>query len=229
MKVRFAVPIFPGSNCDWDCIHGVEDVLGEEVKPVWHQTSDLDGFDAVILPGGFSYGDYLRAGALARYSPVMESVVNAANEGKLVIGICNGFQILQETGLLPGALMQNNHLQFRCNFTTLRVENNQTPFTNQYKLGETIEIPIAHGQGNFTCDPNTLMELQANNQILFRYAGTNPNGSLDQIAGITNRNGNVLGMMPHPERAIVDWMGSADGTRLFTSMLQAWKENQGAA
>ncbi|TCP69145.1 phosphoribosylformylglycinamidine synthase subunit PurQ [Baia soyae] len=227
--MRFAVPIFPGSNCDWDCIHGVEDVLGEEVKPVWHQTSDLDGFDAVILPGGFSYGDYLRAGALARYSPVMESVVNAANEGKLVIGICNGFQILQETGLLPGALMQNNHLQFRCNFTTLRVENNQTPFTNQYKLGETIEIPIAHGQGNFTCDPNTLMELQANNQILFRYAGTNPNGSLDQIAGITNRNGNVLGMMPHPERAIVDWMGSADGTRLFTSMLQAWKENQGAA
>lgn len=229
MKVRFAVPIFPGSNCDWDCIHGVEDVLGEEVQPVWHQSSHLDGFDAIILPGGFSYGDYLRAGALARYSPVMESVVNAAKEGKFVIGICNGFQILQEAGLLPGALMQNHHLQFRCDFTTLRVENNQTPFTNQYKLGETIEIPIAHGQGNFTCDASTLNELQANNQILFRYAGTNPNGSLNQIAGITNRNGNVLGMMPHPERAIMDWMGSADGTRLFTSMLQAWKENQGAA
>lgn len=227
--MRFAVPIFPGSNCDWDCIHGVEDVLGEEVKPVWHQESNLDGFDAIILPGGFSYGDYLRTGALARYSPVMESVIEAANQGKLVIGICNGFQILQEAGLLPGALMRNDHLQFRCDLTTLRVENNQTPFTNQYQLGETIEIPIAHGQGNFTCDPVTLHELQANNQIIFRYAGTNPNGSLDQIAGITNKAGNVLGMMPHPERAIVDWMGSADGTRLFTSMLQAWKENQGAA
>lgn len=227
--MRFAVPIFPGSNCDWDCIHGVEDVLGEEVKPVWHQESNLDGFDAIILPGGFSYGDYLRTGALARYSPVMEAVIEAAKQGKLVIGICNGFQILQEAGLLPGALMRNDHLQYRCDFTTLRVENNQTPFTNQYQLGETIEIPIAHGQGNFTCDPVTLHDLQVNNQIIFRYAGTNPNGSLDQIAGITNRAGNVLGMMPHPERAIVDWMDSSDGTRLFTSMLQAWKENQGAA
>lgn len=227
--MRFAVPIFPGSNCDWDCIHAVKDVLGESVTPVWHQESDLSSYDAVILPGGFSYGDYLRTGALARYSPVMESVIQAAQQGKLVIGICNGFQILQECGLLPGAMLRNDHLQFRCAISTLRVENNQTPFTVDYENGESIQIPIAHGEGNFTCDEETLRLLQENNQIVFRYAGENPNGSLDAIAGICNKEGNVLGMMPHPERAITDWMGSSDGIKIFTSMLKTWKENQGAA
>lgn len=227
--MRFAVPIFPGSNCDIDCIHAVEDVLGKPVSPVWHQESDLSSYDAIILPGGFSYGDYLRCGALARFSPVVEGVKRAAEEGKLVIGICNGFQILVEAGLLPGVLMRNAHLKYRCDITTLRVENADTPFTLNYEQGELIEIPIAHGEGNYYCDEATLEELKKNKQIIFTYSGTNPNGSIFDIAGISNREGNVLGMMPHPERAIFDWMGSKDGVRVFTSMLQYWKENCGAA
>ncbi|TCS92783.1 phosphoribosylformylglycinamidine synthase subunit PurQ [Hazenella coriacea] len=227
--MRFAVPIFPGSNCDIDCIHAVEDVLQESVTAVWHQDSDLSSYDAIILPGGFSYGDYLRCGALARFSPVMEGVRQAAEQGKLVIGICNGFQILVEAGLLPGALMRNDHLKFRCEMTTLRVEQIDTPFTNLYQRGEEIRIPVAHGEGNYFCDPETLAELKKNSQILFTYADQNPNGSIENIAGICNQKRNVLGMMPHPERAIFDWMGSADGTRLFKSMLQYWKENGSAA
>ncbi|MBA4495488.1 phosphoribosylformylglycinamidine synthase subunit PurQ [Paenactinomyces guangxiensis] len=227
--MRFAVPVFPGSNCDLDCLHAVEDVLGEPASPVWHHEDDLSMYDAIILPGGFSYGDYLRTGVLASFSPVMEGVRKAAEEGKLVIGICNGFQILLEAGLLPGAMMRNDHLKFRCDLQTLRVENTNTPFTKEYQPGELIRIPIAHVEGNYYCDPSTLAELERNNQIIFRYEGSNPNGSVDNIAGICNRHGNVLGMMPHPERAIFDWMGSADGTRLFTSMLQYWKENCGAA
>ncbi|WP_044641105.1 phosphoribosylformylglycinamidine synthase subunit PurQ [Risungbinella massiliensis] len=227
--MRFAVPVFPGSNCDRDLLHAVEDVLQESVTPVWHHETDLSSFDAILLPGGFSYGDYLRSGALARYSPVMESVSKAAKQGKLVIGICNGFQILQEAGLLPGALIRNEHLQFRCEMTTLRVEEINNPFTNQYQLGQEIDIPIAHGEGNFYCDQETLAELEANRQIIFRYASHNPNGSIAGIAGICNKERNVLGMMPHPERAIFDWMGSADGAALFHSMLQHWKENGHAA
>nr|WP_255517194.1 MULTISPECIES: phosphoribosylformylglycinamidine synthase subunit PurQ [unclassified Thermoactinomyces] len=227
--VKFAVPVFPGSNCDMDCIHAVEDVLGEPVTPVWHHESDLSSYDAVILPGGFSYGDYLRSGAIARFSPVMQGVKKAAADGKLVIGICNGFQILLESGLLPGAMLKNKNLSFLCDFQTLRVENAKTPFTMQYQEGERIRIPIAHQEGNYYCDEKTLARLEENGQIVFRYADENPNGSVQNIAGICNREGNVLGMMPHPERAIHEWMGSEDGRRLFQSMLKYGKENGGAA
>jgi phosphoribosylformylglycinamidine synthase subunit PurQ / glutaminase len=227
--VKFAVPVFPGSNCDMDCIHAVEDVLGEPVTPVWHHESDLSSFDAVILPGGFSYGDYLRSGAIARFSPVMQGVKKAAADGKLVIGICNGFQILLESGLLPGAMLKNKNLSFLCEYQTLRVENAKTPFTLKYQEGERIRIPIAHQEGNYYCDEKTLAELEENGQIVFRYADENPNGSVQNIAGICNRKGNVLGMMPHPERAIHEWMGSEDGRRLFQSMLKYGKENGGAA
>lgn len=227
--MKFAVPVFPGSNCDMDCIHAVEDVLGEPVTPVWHHESDLSSFDAVILPGGFSYGDYLRSGAIARFSPVMQGVKKAAADGKLVIGICNGFQILLESGLLPGAMLKNKNLSFLCEYQTLRVENAKTPFTLKYQEGERIRIPIAHQEGNYYCDEKTLAELEENGQIVFRYADENPNGSVQNIAGICNREGNVLGMMPHPERAIHEWMGSEDGRRLFQSMLKYGKENGGAA
>jgi phosphoribosylformylglycinamidine synthase subunit PurQ / glutaminase len=227
--VRFAVPVFPGSNCDLDCVHAIEDVLQEPVEPVWHREEDVSRFDAIILPGGFSYGDYLRTGALARFSPVMKGVKQAAESGKLVIGICNGFQILLEMGLLPGAMLTNYHLQFRCEMQTLTVENAETPFTCKYAPGEAIRIPIAHMSGNYFCDPSTLAELKQNGQIVFRYAGDNPNGSIEKIAGICNRKRNVLGMMPHPERAIADWMGSEDGKKLFQSMFAYWKENCGAA
>lgn len=227
--MKFAVPVFPGSNCDMDCIHAVEDVLGESVTPVWHHESDLSSYDAVILPGGFSYGDYLRSGAIARFSPVMQGVKKAAADGKLVIGICNGFQILLESGLLPGAMLKNKNLSFLCDFQTLRVENAKTPFTMQYQEGERIRIPIAHQEGNYYCDEKTLARLEENGQIVFRYADENPDGSVQNIAGICNREGNVLGMMPHPERAIHEWMGSEDGRRLFQSMLKYGKENGGAA
>jgi phosphoribosylformylglycinamidine synthase I len=221
--MRFAVPVFPGSNCDRDCIKAVKEVLNQPVEAVWHQESDLDRFDAIILPGGFSYGDYLRTGALARFSPVMEEVQKAAEQGKLVIGICNGFQILLEAGLLPGAMRRNDHLQFRCSIQSLRVENNRLPFTLDYRAGEDIRFPIAHGEGNYYCDEETLSRLEANGQIVFRYTGENPNGSVADIAGICNEQGNVLGLMPHPERAVLDWMGSEDGRRLFTSMLRYWE------
>ncbi|RAL21461.1 phosphoribosylformylglycinamidine synthase subunit PurQ [Thermoflavimicrobium daqui] len=227
--MHFAVPIFPGSNCDRDTIHAIEDVLDQPVTAVWHQDSDLKKFDAIIIPGGFSYGDYLRTGALAAQSPIMEGIREAADQGKLVLGICNGFQILLETGLLPGAMRRNDHLQFRCSISRLSVENTQTPFTLGFSQGEQIRIPIAHIEGNYYCDEETLQELQQKGQIIFRYAGENPNGSIDYIAGICNERRNVLGMMPHPERAIFDWMGSTDGVKLFTSMLQYWKENNGAA
>jgi phosphoribosylformylglycinamidine synthase len=210
-------------------VHAIEDVLQQPVEPVWHQEADVTRFDAIILPGGFSYGDYLRTGALARFSPVMKGVKEAAEAGKLVIGICNGFQILLEMGLLPGAMLTNDHLQFRCEMQTLIVENAETPFTCEYRQGQEIRIPIAHMSGNYFCDPATLSELKQNGQIVFRYAETNPNGSIEKIAGICNRQRNVLGMMPHPERAIADWMGSEDGKKLFQSMFAYWKENCGAA
>lgn len=225
--MRFAVPVFPGSN-DMDAVHAIEDVLERPVTAVWHHESDLSQYDAIIIPGGCSYGDYLRPGALAARSPIMEGVQKAAEQGKLVIGISNGFQILLESGLLPGAMRKNDHLQFRCDIATLIVENNQNPFTGHYQVGERIRIPIAHAQGNYYCDEQTLAELKKNNQIVFRYVDENPNGSVEGIAGICNKRGNVLGMMPHPERAIVDWMGTSDGVKLFTSMLRYWEENGGA-
>ncbi|MED1794575.1 phosphoribosylformylglycinamidine synthase subunit PurQ [Brevibacillus nitrificans] len=222
--MRVAVIVFPGSNADIDLYNAVEDVMGVPVDYVWHSDTDLSQYDAILLPGGFSYGDYLRCGAVARFSPVMEQVVKAAEEGKLVMGICNGFQILTEVGLLPGALLRNRSLKFRCTLAGLRVENNDTPFTRDYAAGEEIKIPIAHGEGNYYCDEETLAKLKANGQIVFRYHGENPNGSLEDIAGICNERGNVLGMMPHPERAVHTWMTSDDGRRMFTSILKTWRE-----
>lgn len=221
--MKFAVLVFPGSNCDVDMYHAIKDGLGEEVDYIWQDTTDLSAYDGILLPGGFSYGDYLRAGAIARFTPVMNEVIKAAEAGKLILGVCNGFQILLEAGLLPGAIRRNQRLKFHCFQTPLEVVNNQTPFTKEYKQGEILSIPIAHGEGNYYCDEATLQELEKNNQIVFRYK-ENPNGSLIDIAGITNKAGNVLGMMPHPERAVEDLLGSSDGKRLFTSILSTWRE-----
>ncbi|MFD0711878.1 phosphoribosylformylglycinamidine synthase subunit PurQ [Paenibacillus sp. GCM10027626] len=228
--MKFAVIVFPGSNCDIDCYKAVEDTIGQPVDYVWHTATDLSEYDAILVPGGFSYGDYLRCGAIARFAPVMSEVVKAAEQGKYVLGICNGFQILTEAGLLPGVLLRNNKLKFRCHSTLLEVVNANTDFTRQYSEGELINIPIAHGEGNYYCDEATLAELKANNQIVFRYkAGANPNGSVEDIAGISNKQGNVVGMMPHPERAVDQLLGSEDGKRMFTSILNAWREKHGAA
>ncbi|TMV49699.1 phosphoribosylformylglycinamidine synthase subunit PurQ [Paenibacillus mesophilus] len=227
--MNFAVLVFPGSNCDIDCFKAVEQTIGQPVEYVWHTTTDLSKYDAILVPGGFSYGDYLRCGAISRFAPVMAEVVKAAEQGKFVLGICNGFQILLESGLLPGAMLRNKTLKFRCHSATLRVDNNKNPFTTQYSAGELIDIPIAHGEGNYYCDDATLAELKANNQIVFRYHGENPNGSVDDIAGISNKQGNVVGMMPHPERAVDQLLGSEDGKRMFTSILNAWREKHGAA
>lgn len=226
--MKFAVLVFPGSNCDIDCFKAVQDTLGEPVDYVWHTATDLSAYDCILVPGGFSYGDYLRCGAIARFAPVMNEVAKAAEKGKYVLGICNGFQILTEAGLLPGTLQRNVSLKFLCHDTVLRVENNQNPFTADYALGEEITVPIAHGEGNYYCDEETLKRLQANNQIVFRYA-TNPNGSLNDIAGISNERGNVVGMMPHPERAVHSLLGSEDGKRMFTSILKTWRDRHGAA
>ncbi|OWR26683.1 phosphoribosylformylglycinamidine synthase I [Saccharibacillus sp. O23] len=226
--MKFAVLVFPGSNCDIDCYKAVENVLGEPVDYVWHTATDLSAYDCIIVPGGFSYGDYLRCGAISRFAPVMNEVAKAAEEGKFVLGICNGFQILTEAGLLPGALRRNMSMKFACRDTVLKVENNATPFTRDYEAGEEIVIPIAHGEGNYYCDEETLEELRANNQIAFRYK-SNPNGSVDDIAGITNKAGNVLGMMPHPERAVNEILGTVDGQKMFTSIIKAWREQHDAA
>jgi phosphoribosylformylglycinamidine synthase I len=227
--MNFAVVVFPGSNCDMDCFKAVQETTGQPVDYVWHMEDDLSNYDCIIVPGGFSYGDYLRSGAIARFSPVMNALLQEADKGKFIIGICNGFQILLEAGLLPGAMRRNQSLKFRCNQSTLRVENNATPFTAEFEQGELIRIPIAHGEGNYFCDEETLNELKANGQIVFRYEGENPNGSVEDIAGICNANGNVLGMMPHPERAVDLLLGSEDGKRMFTSVLKTWREQHGAA
>jgi phosphoribosylformylglycinamidine synthase len=216
--MRFAVVQFPGSNCDQDCVHALR-VLGQEARLVWHQETRIDPEEGVILPGGFSYGDYLRCGAIARFSPIMKSVKAAAERGQVVVGICNGFQILCEAGLLPGALTRNEGLHFRCEPTYLRVETPASRFTSGYVTGQVLRIPIAHGEGCYRAEPNILEELEARQQILFRYCDAqgrvtpeaNPNGSSLNIAGIRNRNGNVLGMMPHPERACEPEMGGVDG------------------
>ena len=216
--MRFAVVQFPGSNCDQDCVHALR-VLGQEARLVWHQDSRIDSDEGVILPGGFSYGDYLRCGAIARFSPIMKSVKAAAERGQVVVGICNGFQILCEAGLLPGALTRNEGLHFRCETASLRVETPASRFTSGYVTGQVLRIPIAHGEGCYRAEPGVLEELEARQQILFRYcdkqgrvtAQANPNGSSLNIAGIRNREGNVLGMMPHPERCCEPEMGGIDG------------------
>ncbi|MEE1132244.1 MAG: phosphoribosylformylglycinamidine synthase subunit PurQ [Caryophanon sp.] len=221
--MKFAVLVFPGSNCDVDMYHAIKDELGEEVEYVWHTETNLDGFDGALVPGGFSYGDYLRCGAMANQSNIMKALKEFAAAGKPVLGVCNGFQILTEAGLLPGALLRNKNLKFMCRPVTLTVENNNTLFTNEYAAGEQINIPIAHGEGNYYCDEETLATLQANKQIVFTY-DNNPNGSLENIAGIINEQGNVLGMMPHPERAANEIVGGADGLKLFKSIVKQWRE-----
>jgi phosphoribosylformylglycinamidine synthase len=230
--MNIGVIVFPGSNCDHDCEHVFTDVLGQKVTMVWHKETSLAGLDGVILPGGFSYGDYLRTGAIARFSPVMPALKEFARSGGLVIGICNGFQILLEAGLLPGAMLRNRSLHFVCKDVHVRVENAATPFTGACKPRQILKIPIAHAEGNYYTDPVTLAGLQANAQIVFRYcrpdgqvrAEANPNGSLDNIAGIRSAEGNVLGMMPHPERAAEAVLGNEDGRLIFTSMLESMKK-----
>ena len=221
--MKFAVIVFPGSNCDIDMYHAIKDELGEQVEYVWHDSESLEEFDGILLPGGFSYGDYLRTGAIARFSNVMNEVIKAAEAGKPVLGVCNGFQILLEAGLLPGAMKRNESLSFICRPVKLRVENNNTMFTGEYNEDEVITIPIAHGEGNYYCDEETLAKLKENKQIAFTYE-QNPNGSLIDIAGIVNEKGNVLGMMPHPERAVDALLGGADGLKLFRSIVKHWRE-----
>ena len=227
--MKFGVVVFPGSNCDHDAFHAIGHVSQRPVEFIWHQSENLQGCDAIILPGGFSYGDYLRTGAIARFSPVMKSVEKFANSGGLVLGICNGFQILLEAGLLPGAMMRNSGLRFICRHVHIRVENTDSPFTNAAKKGQILKIPIAHSDGNYSCDEATLAELEKNRQILFRYTSPdgkddnagNPNGSVANIAGICNRERNVAGLMPHPERAVEAALDSEDGLVIFRSMVEA--------
>ena len=216
---KFGVIVFPGSNGDQDLLLAIQDVIGEEAEYVSHRETDLSDFDAILLPGGFSYGDYLRCGAIAKSSPVMNAVKQFASQGKPVFGTCNGFQILTESGLLPGVLLNNTSLKFICDMQELKVVNNQTMFTNEYEQDEIITLPIAHGEGNYYCDEETLKALKENNQIIFTYETTNPNGSVENIAGITNKEGNVIGLMPHPERAMEDLLGSSDGKKLFQSIV----------
>jgi len=227
--MKFGVVVFPGSNCDHDAFHAIGSVLHQPVESIWHQSLDLQNCDALILPGGFSYGDYLRTGAIARFSPVMKSIEKFANSGGLVLGICNGFQILLEAGLLPGAMMRNSGLRFICRPVHIRVEHRDSPFTNAAKKGQVLTIPIAHSDGNYNCDEAMLVEMEKNRQILFRYTTAdgrddnvgNPNGSAANIAGICNRQRNVAGLMPHPERAVESVLDSQDGLVIFQSMIEA--------
>ncbi len=225
--MKFGVVVFPGSNCDHDAGYAIGEVLHQSVDFIWHQSENLSGYDVVVLPGGFSYGDYLRTGAIARFSPVMRSVEKFARSGGLVLGICNGFQILCEAGLLPGALIRNIGLRFVCRHINIRVETTATPFTSAAQTGQVLRIPIAHADGSYVCDASTLNELQRNDQIVFRYCtpsgeidpAANPNGSLDSIAGVCSRERNVMGMMPHPERAVESALDSTDGLVVFRSVI----------
>lgn len=227
--MKFGVIVFPGSNCDHDAYHVISKHVGQPVDFVWHMETDLSGFDAVIVPGGFSYGDYLRCGALAKFSPIMNAVKEFAAQGKFVFGICNGFQILCEAGLLPGALIRNKNLHFICKHVNLKVENRNTPFTSEIESDKILSIPIAHAEGNYVCDDETFQKLEENGQIVFRYCDesgevteeANPNGARANIAGICNQNRNVLGMMPHPERACENLLGSNDGRGIFRSLAKA--------
>ncbi|MGK7919061.1 MAG: phosphoribosylformylglycinamidine synthase subunit PurQ [Trichodesmium sp.] len=227
--MKFGIIVFPGSNCDRDVAWVTQGLLEQPTRMIWHQEEDISDIDVIVIPGGFSYGDYLRCGAIARFSPVMKATITHAQQGKLVLGICNGFQILTEIGLLPGALVRNQKLNFICNQIPLKVENPDTPWTSAYTKGEVIRLPIAHGEGHYYADADTLAELENNGQILFRYCQengeinqtANPNGSLKNIAGICNRQGNVLGMMPHPERASDPILGNTDGIKLFKGLLSS--------
>jgi phosphoribosylformylglycinamidine synthase len=219
--MKFAVIRFPGSNCDCDCVDALNGPLGQEAELVWHKQEDLPGYDAVIVPGGFSYGDYLRAGAIARFSPIMKAVSEFARQGGLVLGICNGFQILCEAGLLPGALIRNKSLHFACRHVKIEVRSVNSPFTHRAEIQQSLNVPVAHGEGCYFAEESVIRELEENDQVLFRYAaGDNPNGSIGNIAGICNRTRNVCGMMPHPERACESRLGSTDGRIIFESMLQ---------
>jgi phosphoribosylformylglycinamidine synthase subunit PurQ / glutaminase len=227
--MKFGVLVFPGSNCDQDTYNVIAEVAGQPVTYLWHDSEDLDGVDAVLVPGGFAYGDYLRTGAIARFSPVMQSVKRFADGGGLVLGICNGFQILTESGLLPGALMRNAGLKYICKQVHLRIETTNSAFTNKLKKGEVLQIPIGHMEGNYFCAPEEFHRLESEDRIAFRYATpdgqitaeANPNGSLGNIAGILNEKRNVLGMMPHPDRSSEDLLGSSDGWKIFASMIEA--------
>lgn len=227
--MKFGVIIFPGSNCDHDCYYALKQVLQQDVDFLWHKQKKLDNYDVLVLPGGFSYGDYLRVGAIARFSPVMDAVIDFANQGGIVIGICNGFQILCEAGLLPGVLMGNRSMRFVCRFSHLRVENPDTRFTNQCRRGEILRMPVAHADGLYYADDATLEQLNTNQQILFRYCDpnggltddANPNGSVQNIAGVMNLAGNVMGIMPHPDRSAEALLSSADGAKVFNSIIQS--------
>jgi len=227
--MKFGVVVFPGSNCDHDAYHALGQVLHQPVEFLWHQSEQVAGFDAIVLPGGFAYGDYLRTGAIARFSPVMRAVEKFVRAGGLVLGICNGFQILCEAGLLPGVLTRNAGLRFICRQVHIRVETTDTPFTVEAKSGQVLKMPIAHAEGNYFCDEATLAELERNRQIVFRYttpegheeAAANPNGSLANIAGICNRERNVMGLMPHPDRSVEAALGSTDGLVIFRSLIQS--------
>jgi len=227
--MKFGVVVFPGSNCDDDAYYAIGSVLGQPVEFLWHRSEDLAGCDAIILPGGFAFGDYLRTGAIARFSPVMKSMAKFARSGGLVLGVCNGFQILCESGLLPGAMMRNRGLRFLCQQVYIRVESTATPFTYAAQGGQILKMPIAHMDGNYFCDAATLVDLERHDQIIFHYTtpdgrdddAGNPNGSLSNIAGICNRERNVLGLMPHPERAVEASLGSDDGLVIFRSMVES--------
>jgi phosphoribosylformylglycinamidine synthase len=229
-KLKVGIVVFPGSNCDHDAHYVAETIMGQDARLIWHKEGSIGDVDIVILPGGFSYGDYLRCGAIARFSPVMKDVVRFANSGGLVIGICNGFQVLTEAGLLPGVLLRNKSLLFICKYLYLRVENANTKFTNKCAPGDVLEIPIAHGEGNYFTDPETLARIEDNQQVVFRYCDrsgrltdeANPNGSLNNIAGIINETGNVLGMMPHPERVSDPVLKHTDGRKIFESIIQSF-------
>jgi phosphoribosylformylglycinamidine synthase len=224
--MNFAVIQFPGSNCDQDCVAAINGLNGLQAEYVWHKETSLNNFDAIVLPGGFAYGDYLRCGAIARFSPIMKAVISEARAGKLVLGTCNGFQVLCEAGLLPGALVRNRSLRFVCDMVTTRVEIDDSPFTHGCPKGSVLRLPVAHGEGCFFADPQTLGELNSNNQVVLRYANSqgqvvadaNPNGSIENIAGICSRERNVFGLMPHPDRASDLHLGSADGANIFLSM-----------
>jgi phosphoribosylformylglycinamidine synthase subunit PurQ / glutaminase len=230
MAIKFGIVVFPGSNCDHDSHYVAETILGQEARLIWHKESSLGDVDVVILPGGFSYGDYLRCGALARFSPIMKDIVRFANSGGVVFGICNGFQVLVEAGLLPGVLLRNDSLKFVCKYVNLRVENSATLFTSRCRKGEILEIPIAHGDGNYFTDDDTLKRLEDGNQVVFRYCDqsgiltgeSNPNGSISNIAGIVNEQGNVMGMMPHPERASDPALHHTDGRKVFDSIVESF-------
>jgi len=231
--VKFAIVVFPGSNCDHDTYYVAKEVLGQDAELIWHKDTSLGGADAVILPGGFAHGDYLRTGAIARFSPIMQEVAKFAADGGPVLGICNGFQVLLEAGLLPGAMLRNRRLQFRCEFLNVRVEQTDTPFTRACRPGQTIKIPIAHGDGNYYAEPDVIERLERNRQVVFRYVSpsgdvapeSNPNGSVNHIAGLCNEARNVVGLMPHPERACELAVGSADGLVVFQSILKWGRES----